>query len=314
MSHRRPAVLGAVLALVVGGAVVSTPAGAGPVLWVRATGEAPAATRLHLQPGFATVIRGDHRVDTVAIGDPRLVTATMVRRGQDAFDLVLQPQTETGTTNMIVWYGDLATVWMLEIGPGPRTADLVHVVTAGVTSSPRPPAGMSPPPAPPVPAPRRDMPPAPHETPAQQEPRATPSPHTAAPSQLEIRQSVGEVTGVFQATRIPDGVMIKYRITNSGRSDLVIRPGSVLVKVNGRVVAYGMTRDSIDRGRPDVLPRGATETGMIDAPGAAARQVQVVFSLFPATPPDEPASGTELPVTFQPSFNEVDRLAISPAS
>jgi len=100
-------------------------AAAGPqALTVHLAGTA-AATVLHLQPGFATVLRADHRVDTVAIGDPRLVTATAVRRGQDAFDLVLQPHADSGATNMVVWYGELATVWDLEIGPGPRTADVV---------------------------------------------------------------------------------------------------------------------------------------------------------------------------------------------
>ncbi len=87
-------------------------------------------TALRLQPGFATVLRADHRVETVAIGDPRLVTATTVKRGQDVFDLVLQPQTATGTTNMIVWFGDLTSIWDLTIGPGRRTADIVYVVTA----------------------------------------------------------------------------------------------------------------------------------------------------------------------------------------
>ncbi len=344
MNHRRQAALRTALALLVAVAASGTPAGAGPTLWVRAAGEVPAATRLHLQPGFAIVLRADHRVDTVAIGDPRLVTATVVRRGQDAFDLVLQPQTDAGTTNMIVWYGELATVWTLEIGPGPRTADLVYVVTAGVAGPSRsqtgpspaaassgPPAGRDMPPPPregpvrhevpgpgqetsPAPAPARDGQPAPAAGqgagPASAPPG--PSPRAAAPSHLEVRQSLGPVTGVFEAVRVADGVMIRYRITNGGGSDLVMRPGSVLVKVNGRVVAYGMARDSIDRGRPDVLPRGATETGVIDAPGATARRVQLIFSLFPAGGPDEPASGTEAPLTFQPAFNEVDRLAITP--
>jgi hypothetical protein len=275
----------------------------------------------------------------VAIGDPRLVTATVVRRGQDAFDLVLQPQAETGMTNMIVWYGDLATVWTLEIGPGPRTADVVQVVTVA-THLGQPQAG--PPPAPAAPRAAPELPPqeARAETPnapaagflpgreegplpamppsnvpdaPQSTAPANASPGTAELTHLEVRQSLGEVTGVFQAIRIQDGVMIKYRITNGGGSDLVVRPGSVLVKVNGRAVAYGMARDSIDRGHPEVLPRGASETGVIDAPGTTARSVMVIFSLFATGIPGNQAQETVLPVTFQPSFNGVDRLAVSPA-
>ncbi len=292
------------------GGVLAHAVGPGPILWVHAAAEKPAATLLHLQPGFATVLRSDHRVDTVAVGDPRLVTATAVRRGQDAYDLVLQPQAETGVTNMVVWYGELVTVWTLEIGPGPRTADIVHVVTAG-PPGPRPPAA--------PPTARTTQPPAPTPAAPSVPPAAaaaslpsSPAVPAAAPPLLEVRQAIGEVVGVFQAFKTPGGVLIKYRITNGGGADLVVRPGSVLVRVNGRLVPYGMARDSINRGQPEMLPRGATETGMIDAPSTAPRRVQLILSLFPSTAPDEQAPGAALPLTFQPVFNGVDRLATAP--
>lgn len=317
--------LGVTLALVVGGGFSALPMEAASTLWVRATGER-AATLLHLQPGFATVLRADHRVDTVAIGDPRLVTATVVRRGQDAFDLVLQPQVKTGTTNMVVWYGELATAWTLEIGPGPQTADIVHVVTAPARATAEPPAQGTPPSAQGVQTssssavpPRPETPPAP-ASPQNAVPDTTrglqpgrANPGAAGSSVLEVRQSVGEVTGAFQVRRVPDGVMITYRITNDSRADLVIRPGSVLVRVNGRIVPYGMARDGIDRGRPEILPRGATENGVIDASSAETHSVQLVFSLFPSGAPDERGRRAALPLVFQLSFSEVDRLAISPA-
>lgn len=301
------------------------PAAAGPAaLTVHATGVAT-VTVLHLQPRFATVLRADHRVDTVAIGDPRLVTATVVRRGQDGFDLVLQPQVDSGTTNMVVWYGDLATVWDLEIGPGPRTADIVYVVTGGsVAARPRTGPGTAASPPGPVAAspPQTAMPAAAPPPPSgQAAPLASsPSPQagrtegSAAPPLLEVRQAFGDVAGIFQILRIQDGVLIRYRITNSGPADLTIRPGGVLVRVNGRVVPYGMARDSVDRGRPEILPRGATETGVIDAPGAAPRRVQLILSLFPASAaPEEAPPAAALPVTFQPEFAGVDHLPISPA-
>ena len=106
-------------------AVASGPA----TLTVRILGGAT-KTALYLQPGFATVLRADHRIDTVAIGDPRIVMATTVKRGQDVYDLVLQPQTTTGVTNMVVWLGEVTSIWDLMVGSARRTADIVYVVTA----------------------------------------------------------------------------------------------------------------------------------------------------------------------------------------
>lgn len=325
------------------------PAGAAPVaaLTVHVSRKA-AATALRLQPGFATVLRADHRIDTVAIGDPRLVTATAVRRGQDAYDLVLQPQAEGGSTNMVVWFGDLATVWELEIGPGPRTADVVYVVTSGAADPPKParssgadaPAASPPAPAaggrstgaaatPSRPPAVRPGPGAPASAAPGAPPARPPAPSTApvaagsaapgtpaaagqtGPPLLEVRQTIGPIAGVFQVTRIASGVVIRYRITNESQADLVIRPGGVLVRVNGRVAPYAMARDSVDRGRPDVLPRGAMETGIVDVPGAAAREVRLILSLFPATA--EATAGVALPTTFQTTFTGVDRLLLLPA-
>jgi hypothetical protein len=297
---------------------------------------------LHLEPGFATVLRADRRIDTVAIGDPRLVTATAVRRGQDVYDLVLQPQADGGSTNMVVWLGELVTVWELVIGPGPRTADLVYLVTSGAASprtpaAPAIPARPAPPPAPraaaPASAPSRDERAASETRPAQGSPAPAPSaaagagtpgppaaatqgpagaqaPGAGGPPLLEVRQTVGNVVGVFQALRTPDGVAIRYRITNGTEADLMIRPGGVLVKVNGRLVPYGMARDSVDRGRPGILPRGATETGIIDAPASGAREVRLILSLAPAAP-DAQGPGVALPLTFEPVFSGIDRLTPS---
>jgi hypothetical protein len=374
------AIVAAALAAMAGNGLAG-PAAAGPaVLTVHARSRS-APTVLHLQPGFATVLRADHRIDAVAIGDPRLVTATAVHRGNDVYDLVLQPQVDGGATNMVVWLGELATIWQIEIGPGPRTADIVYVITSGAAAPASADArGGLPAPASSTPtvssvvdehasgsqaqtngaapqpdhaggngaaAPTRPLPPAARSS--QDQPgravapdrlsghadrgtgqlapggtpgAATPTPSPAAgagdgstnvreATSLEASQSVGGVVGTFQTFRVADGVLIRYRITNGGQTDLTMRPGGVLVTINGRITPYGMTRDSIDRERPEIVPRGATETGVIDAPAQVPREVRLVLSLFPAGPAG-PDDGMVLPVTFQTTFTGVDSLSLSP--
>lgn len=137
MTSLRAAAAGAVLmtlAALAAGRVSAAP----PPLTVYVSGT-DTRTALRLQPGFATVVRADRRIDAVAIGDPRLVTATPVKHGQDVFDVILQPQVDAGVTNMVVWFGDVTSVWDLTIAPGLRTADLVYVVTrARSTGGPAP--------------------------------------------------------------------------------------------------------------------------------------------------------------------------------
>lgn len=277
-------------------------------------------TALYLQPGFATVLRADRRIDTVAVGDPRLVTATAIHRGQDVYDLILQAQSDTGATNMVVWFGDLTTIWDLEIGPGHRTADLVYVITnvrvhpeAQTLGAALPLAAAPAPVAGPVyhggePSPAAPLSAAPSGS--HGAPSVRPESQESGPALLEVRQAVRDITGTFQAVRAAGGVVIRYRIRNGSAVDLTILPGGVLVRVNGRVVPYGMARDSVDRRRPEILPRGATETGVINAPSRSPRRVQLVFSLVPAGARGRTVSFTP-PITFQPAFTGVDLLAIS---
>jgi hypothetical protein len=317
--RRGTALLGVLTTLTLGCGIAV--AGVGPgVLTVQATG-GTTRTALRLQPGFATVLRADRRIDTVAIGDPRLVTATVVSRDQEARDLVLQAQAEAGATNMVVWFGPLTTIWELTIGPAQRTADIVYVVTTP-GASPRPPVELSrtaaspeePPASPPSPASPRPPIPSPgrlrEDRPGTSSPDApAPDTETEAPL-LEARQTVGSVAGVFQALRSREGVFIRYSLANRSEADLTIRPGGVLVRVDGRIVSYGMARESVDRARPDVLPRGGTETGVIDAAGRTLRQVQLILSLFPAET-GRHVPGTGVPVTFQLTFVGINRLPIS---
>ena len=265
-------------------------------------------TALYLQPGFATVLRADHRIDTVAIGDPRIVMATTVKRGQDVFDLVLQPQTTTGVTNMVVWLGEVTSIWDLMVGPARRTADIVYVVTA-----PQVPAAHPVPPAPALPA----TPVGPSSPPAENTP-AAPGPQTQAPEAaaaeaprvLQSEQAVANVSSFFQLARGRDGIRVRYRITNNSNSDLTIRAAGILVKVDGRVMPFALARENGNKGRPTILLSGTTETGVITAPVRAPRQVELIFSLFPVGT-GEPRSGGDLPLTFQATFMELQQLAPS---
>lgn len=280
-------------------------------------------TPLHLQPGFATVIQADHRIDTVAIGDPHLVSATTVHRGTEVFDLVLQAQAETGLTNMIIWFGELATVWSLDIGPGPRTADIVHVVTSGrpLTSSASKSAGehTQTRDSEQVPTPRQiglGRSPAPTVDTSVKSGEATGSDNRndiqrgSGSALMEVHQQIQQVSAVFTLTHVRAGVLIHYQITNGGRVDLLFRPGSVFVRINGHATPYGMARDSADRGRPDVIPPGSTEVGSVTAIDPNPRTVQLVLSLFPAIPREE-ALGVVPPVTFQPVFSGVGSLSVT---
>lgn len=292
--------------------------GALPALTVYATPPA-VRTSLHLQPGFALIVRADRRIDTVAIGDPRLVAAAPVHRGPDVFDVVLQPLADAGTTNMVLWLGDVTTVWTLDIGPGQRTADVVFVVTQPHAAAP------AAHPAPPTVTPNASASPPPTgTTPRPATPGTEPAPGGPQATVLDLRQTVGPLTAAFHASRTRSGVLLRYEITNGAGTDLVIRASSVLVRADGRSVAYGMGRDSVDRSRPDVIPRGATETGTIDVAVPSARRIELALSLFPPTPatstdgaantpaaPTANAPATPGPIVLQATFSGLDRLAVT---
>lgn len=313
MTLRRAAAFGAILAAMLLPAVGA--AAAPPPLTVY-VGDADTRTALRLQPGFATVVRSDRRIDAVAIGDPRLVTATPVKRGQDVFDVILQPQVNAGVTNMVIWFGDVTAVWDLTIASGPRTADVVYVVlrARGTANSAAPAHGAG---APVTPTASAAPPPSAAGAGGSTEHQGVPpqNAHPDAPSGapgpvplLEVSQTVGPVSAVFRVSRAAGGVSIRYSVTNGGDADLAIRPAGVLVRVNGTLVPYAMARGSVNRTHPELLPHGATERGVIDAAGRTARSVQVTLSLFPASTARS-ASYRSAPITFEPLFTEVDRLA-----
>lgn len=276
-----------------------------------------------------------------------MVAAAPVRRGSDVFDVVLQPLAETGTTNMVLWLGDITTIWNLEIGPGPRTADVVFVITPPRTAQTAPPAAARNPreapaaagaragaTATPAPPPRSNASNAPGPSGAAT-PIPTPSGEPAAgpAPALELRQTVGLVKSVFRAFRTKNGILLHYEINNGTDADLLIKPSAILVRADRRPVAYAMARDSVDRGRPDVIPRGGTETGVIEIATPSARQIELALPLLPlpstaapAAPPSAPQAGSEtpaaragtapsvsLPIVLQATFVGLDRLPVTAA-
>lgn len=94
---------------------------------------------IKLVPDYALVLAFDRPIGTVGIGDDTLV-ATAVRET----DLVMKALRPSGRTNLLVWAGDVRTVWEIVVNRTERTADIVQVVTQQPTSPPPPPADASP--------------------------------------------------------------------------------------------------------------------------------------------------------------------------
>lgn len=307
-------------------------------------------TSLRLQPGYALIIRTDREIDTVAIGDPRIVTAAPVRRGPDVFDVVVQPQSDAGKTNMVIWLGDVTAVWDLEVGPARRTADVVFVVTQpravqnsargndtrdtrdGATPNvPAPHTASRTSGFPTTRAPHDSTPPGSASTQSQPDrdlTRRGPTSHTAtSTSIIELRETVGPVKATFRAARTRSGIVLRYEITNGSGEDVAVRPRAVLVRADGRPAAFGMLRGSVSGDRPDVIPQGTTETGVIDIAMPAAREIELILSLLPASTAvhEAPAANTpirpealagtvsaaRIPFVLQATFSGLDRLPLA---
>ena len=307
-------------------------------------------TSLRLQPGYALIIRTDREIDTVAIGDPRIVTAAPVRRGPDVFDVVVQPQADAGKTNMVIWLGDVTAVWDLEVGPGRRTTDVVFVVTqprvvqngargndTRDTRDRATPNGSTPPTASPTSVspttrvPHDSTPPGRASTQSQPDrdsARGGPTSKTApSTSAIELRETVGPIKATFRAARTRSGIVLRYEIANGSEADVALRPRTVLVRADGRPVAFGMLRGSVERDKPDVIPRGATETGVIDIAMPNAREIELILALLPASTAvhEAPAAGTpirpeasastvstaSIPFVLQATFSGLDRLPLA---
>lgn len=105
---------------------------------------------IKLVPDYALVLTFDRPIAAVGIGDDSLV-ATAVRET----DLVMKALRPSGRTNLLVWAGDVRTVWEIVVNRSERTADIIQVITQTPTAPPpvptpppqessvRPPAGPS---------------------------------------------------------------------------------------------------------------------------------------------------------------------------
>jgi hypothetical protein len=87
-----------------------------------------------LVPDYVLMMTFDRPIAAVGIGDDSLV-ATAVRET----DLILKALRPSGRTNLLVWAGDVRTVWEIVVNRTERTADIIQVITQQpVAPSPAP--------------------------------------------------------------------------------------------------------------------------------------------------------------------------------
>jgi hypothetical protein len=79
---------------------------------------------IKLVPDYVLMLTFDRPIAAVGIGDDSLV-ATAVRET----DLILKALRPSGRTNLLVWAGDVRTVWEIVVSRTERTADIIQVMT-----------------------------------------------------------------------------------------------------------------------------------------------------------------------------------------
>ena len=124
------AVLTVILAVAAGSASAAAPASITVVIK-----QPVQRVTIKLVPDYVLMLTFDRPIAAVGIGDDSLV-ATAVRET----DLVMKALRSSGRTNLLVWAGDVRTVWEIVVNRTERTADIIQVIT-------QPPTLPSPPPA-----------------------------------------------------------------------------------------------------------------------------------------------------------------------
>ena len=124
-------VLTVILAIAVGSASAAAPASITVVIK-----QPVQRVTIKLVPDFALMMTFDRPIAAVAIGDDTLV-ATAVRET----DLVMKALRPSGRTNLLVWAGDVRTVWEIVVNRTERTADIIQVITQQPTAPSSPPTG-----------------------------------------------------------------------------------------------------------------------------------------------------------------------------
>jgi hypothetical protein len=90
---------------------------------------------IKLVPDYVLMLTFDRPIAAVGIGDDSLV-ATAVRET----DLIMKALRPSGRTNLLVWAGDVRTVWEIVVNRAERTADIIQVITQPPTPPAPPPA------------------------------------------------------------------------------------------------------------------------------------------------------------------------------
>lgn len=90
---------------------------------------------IKLVPDYVLMLTFDRPIAAVGIGDDSLV-ATAVRET----DLIMKALRPSGRTNLLVWAGDVRTVWEIVVNRVERTADIIQVITQPPTPPAPPPA------------------------------------------------------------------------------------------------------------------------------------------------------------------------------
>ncbi len=127
------AVFTLIVAIVVGSALAAAPASITVVI-----AQPVQRVTIKLVPDFALMMTFDRPIAAVAIGDDTLVV-TAVRET----DLVMKALRPSGRTNLLVWAGDVRTVWGIVVNRTERTADIIQVITQQPTLPAPPPAAPS---------------------------------------------------------------------------------------------------------------------------------------------------------------------------
>jgi|GEM_PF-1753564 len=300
-----------ILTLIVGAAVLVQGVAAAqpvpPALLVFAANPS-ARTVIILEPGFGLVMVFDAPIDFVALGDDQVVALSV--KGEEGI-IGMRPLGSGGRTNMHVQAGGVLMVFEIRVSRGPRTADVIRVVTQQVggsaSSLPQQPSAQ--------PAERKE-----EERERREKKVDTGSPprrvsvpvgweRLAGPVAFLTEENVARlvelsergVRAAFQAYRTPVGIEVRYQITNASGVPWNVVPYRILVRADGRIVPVKVLRHPASADGK-TLPHGGVETGIISV-GEGARTLVLTFPLF-----QDAVHWALLPIVFTARFENVNAL------
>ena len=297
-----------ILTLIVGAAVLVQGVAAAqpvpPALLVFAANPS-ARPVIVLEPGFGLVMVFDAPIDFVALGDDQVVALSV--KGEEGI-IGMRPLGSGGRTNMHVQAGGVLMVFEIRVSRGPRTADVIRVVTQRVEGSAQA-ALRQAPPEPTRPTERKEE---------RREREAGASGSLSVPVGWErlagpvaflteenvarlVELSERGVRAAFQAYRTPVGIEVRYQITNASGVPWNVVPYRILVRADGRIVPVKVLRHPASADGK-TLPHGGVETGIISV-GEGARTLVLTFPLF-----QDAVHWALLPIVFTARFENVNAL------